>query len=113
MAKAVQGSTFTFRNLIEGKFVYVDKTQYLYNLVQPGSGIYFLSRPRRFGKSLMLSTLEEIFLGNRALFKGLWIDESDYDWQTYPVVRIDFSLNTIKDAATLQLVIDNFVVDAF
>ncbi len=109
MAKAVQGSTFTFRNLIEGKFVYVDKTQYLYNLVQPGSGVYFLSRPRRFGKSLMLSTLEEIFLGNRALFKGLWIDESDYDWQTYPVVRIDFSLNTIKDAATLQLVIDNFV----
>lgn len=102
MAKAVQGSTFTFRNLIEGKFVYVDKTQYLYNLVQPGSGVYFLSRPRRFGKSLMLSTLEEIFLGNRALFKGLWIDESDYDWQTYPVVRIDFSLEQVSSATALQ-----------
>lgn len=56
----------------------------------------------------MLSTLED-FSRQSSIVQGLWIDESDYDWQAYPVVRIDFSLNTIKDAATLQVVIDNFV----
>ncbi len=77
MPKPVQASTYTFRNIIEGNFLYVDKTRYLYELVRPGTGIHFLARPRRFGKSLMISTLEEIFLGNRELFKGLWIDSSD------------------------------------
>ena len=109
MPKPVQASTYTFRNLIEGGFLYVDKTRDLYDLVQPSAGVYFLARPRRFGKSLLISTLEEIFLGNRKLFAGLWIDNSDYDWQTYPVVRIDFSANAVKSAANLEQVIDYYV----
>ena len=89
--------------------LYVDKTRYLYDLVKPGAGTYFLARPRRFGKSLMISTLEEIFLGNRALFKDLWIDSSDYDWQTYSIIRIDFSANAVTNAANLEQVIDYYV----
>ena len=106
MPKPVQASTYTFRRIIEGGFLYVDKTHYLYDLVNPGAGVYFLARPRRFGKSLMISTLEEIFLGSRTLFQGLWIDSSDYDWQTYPVIRIDFSANAVTSAANLEQVID-------
>lgn len=102
MPKPVQASTYTFRNLIEGGFLYVDKTNYLYDLVHPSTGIYFLARPRRFGKSLMISTLMEIFRGNRQLFKGLWIEQSAYDWQSYPVIRIDFSQERIYTAAELQ-----------
>lgn len=80
----------TFKKLQEGNFLYIDKTKYIYDLVN-SAGVYFLSRPRRFGKSLLISTLEELFQGNKELFKGLWIYNSDYDWQTYPVIRIDFS----------------------
>lgn len=89
--------------------MYVDKTRYLYELVRPGTGIHFLARPRRFGKSLMISTLEEIFLGNRELFKGLWIDSSDYEWQLRPVIRIDFSANAVNSAANLVQVIDYYI----
>ncbi|MEZ4870386.1 MAG: ATP-binding protein [Caldilineaceae bacterium] len=109
MPKPVQASTYTFRNLIEGGFLYVDKTRYLYALVHPTTGIYFLARPRRFGKSLMLSTLEEIFLGNRALFKGLWIDSSDYDWRPYPVIRFDFSSNSVNSAENLERFLDYYI----
>lgn len=106
MSKPVQASTYTFRRIIEGGFLYVDKTRYLYELVRFGAGVYFLSRPRRFGKSLMISTLEEIFLGNRALFKDLWIDTSDYDWQPHPVIRIDFSSNSANSAEHLKRWLD-------
>lgn len=109
MPKPVQASTYTFRHIIDGGFLYVDKTRYLYDLVHPGTGIYFLARPRRFGKSLMISTLEEIFQGKRELFKGLWIDQSDYDWQRYPVIRLDFSRHAVKNAATLEQAIDYFI----
>lgn len=109
MPKPVQASTYTFRNLIEGGFLYVDKTRYLYELVRPATGIYFLARPRRFGKSLMLSTLEEIFLGNREFFKGLWLDTSDYDWQPYPVIRFDFSSNSVNSAENLVQFFDYYL----
>jgi len=70
--------------------LYVDKTAYLHRLItDPQSSNYFLARPRRFGKSLMISTLEEIFLGHRELFRGLAIDGTDYDWQAYPVIHLD------------------------
>lgn len=80
----------TFPNLIKGNFVYVDKTDIIYELVKKES-VYFLSRPRRFGKSLLISTLQSIFEGKRELFKGLAIDQLDYDWTVRPVIRIDFS----------------------
>ncbi|MCD6294893.1 MAG: ATP-binding protein [Deltaproteobacteria bacterium] len=80
----------TFRKLIDGNYLYVDKTEHIYKLLTRGS-VYFLSRPRRFGKSLLISTLNEIFEGEKELFKGLWIYKSDYAWEKHPVVRIDFS----------------------
>lgn len=82
--KPLPAGIATFRKIVENGYLYVDKTEYLYNLVYSG-GVYFVSRPRRFGKSLFVSTLEEIFLGNRKLFAGLWIDDADYDWQPHPV----------------------------
>ncbi len=68
--------------------IYVDKTEYVFKLCQPLNGYYFLSRPRRFGKSLTLDTIHELFNGHRELFKGLWI-EDNWDWsQTHPVIRL-------------------------
>ncbi|XWN35619.1 MAG: AAA family ATPase [Roseivirga sp.] len=75
--------------LTEG-YVYVDKTQFALQMIESGKH-YFLSRPRRFGKSLFVSTLKEIFRGNKELFKGYHIYNSHYDWQPYPVLHLDFS----------------------
>ena len=109
MLKPLPIGVQSFRKLITGGYLYVDKTKWIYEMVKYPSGLYFLSRPRRFGKSLMVSTLTEIFLGNRDLFKGLWIEESDYQWQTHPVIRIDFSHERVSDAQTLQVVISDYL----
>ena len=69
----------SFERVINEGYVYVDKTDLIYSLVKDGS-IYFLSRPRRFGKSLLVSTLENYFLGRRELFKGLKIDGLEREW---------------------------------
>ena len=81
----------TFRQIINGGFLYIDKTPWIYKLIRYPKGIYFLSRPRRFGKSLLISTLNEIFQGNRDLFQGLWLYDSPYQWTPHPVVHLDFS----------------------
>ncbi len=80
----------TFKNIIEDNKLYVDKTQEIYKLLETKNKYFFLSRPRRFGKSLLITTLQEIFLGNKELFKGLWIYDK-IDWKKYPVLRIDFN----------------------
>ena len=69
MPKPVQASSYTFRDIIEGGFLYVDKTRTIYDLVRYSKGVYFLARPRRFGKSLLISTLAEIFQGNQKLLE--------------------------------------------
>lgn len=81
----------TFSEIIEDNCLYVDKTAYIYELLSSGSKAHFLSRPRRFGKSLLVSTLGAIFRNKRHLFKGLWIDSSDYVWKEYPVINLDIS----------------------
>ena len=79
-----------FKKLREGEYLYVDKTQHIYNLLTSGS-YYFLTRPRRFGKSLLLSTIKEIYQGNKALFKDLWIEDK-WDWtKKNPVIHIGFN----------------------
>ena len=83
-----------FESIINEGYLYIDKTQHLYNLISSGK-YYFLSRPRRFGKSLLISTLYNIFRGKKELFKGLYIYNSDYEWEEYPIVRLDF--NTISN----------------
>ena len=90
--KPIATDTYTFSKFIEGGYVYVDKTAYLRRLVSGIDGSqFFMARPRRFGKSLTISTLQAIFEGRRDLFKDLAIDKSDYDWQKYPVIRLDMS----------------------
>ncbi|MFM7458210.1 MAG: AAA family ATPase, partial [bacterium] len=81
----------SFQDIIEKGFLYVDKTKYINNLLVSGKGAYFLSRPRRFGKSLLVSTLEAIFKNKRHLFKGLWLDSSEYVWEEFPVIKFDMS----------------------
>ena len=80
----------TFSEIITKGYLYVDKTDLIYRLVHENKYI-FLSRPRRFGKSLLVSTLEEYFKGNKDLFKGLAIEKLETDWTKHPVIRFDFS----------------------
>ena len=82
-----------FEKIRRDGFAYVDKTALMWKMVSEGS-YYFLSRPRRFGKSLFLSTLEAFFCGERELFKGLYVDNVEWDWQAYPILHLD--LNTEK-----------------
>ena len=79
-----------FESIVNGGYVYVDKTALLYKMVTEGK-IYFLSRPRRFGKSLLVSTLEAYFRGKKDLFKGLAIDDLEKEWAEYPVFHLDFN----------------------
>ena len=79
-----------FEKIINEGYTYVDKTALVHRLVTEGN-IYFLSRPRRFGKSLLVSTLEAYFKGKKELFKGLAIDELETEWAEYPVFHIDFN----------------------
>ena len=86
-----------FAKIITNDYVYVDKTDLVYSLVKEGF-IYFLSRPRRFGKSLLVSTLEHYFMGHKELFKGLKIDSLEQDWLEYPIFHVDFSQgNYVKE----------------
>lgn len=103
MIKPLPVGIQTFAQIVEGGFLYVDKTQSIYDLISAAKGVYFLSRPRRFGKSLLVSTLAEIFAGNRELFREFWLYHSAYQWVQHPVIRLDFSLNTVKNAAELEL----------
>ena len=80
----------SFERIIEGGFVYVDKTAMIYDLTHE-SNIYFLSRPRRFGKSLLVSTLENYYLGRRELFKGLAMEKLETEWNVHPVFHVDFN----------------------
>ena len=79
-----------FKTLIESNYRYVDKTEVIYRLIKENSSV-FLSRPRRFGKTLLVDILSEIFQGNKDLFQGLSIYDKDYDWKRYPVIRLDMS----------------------
>ncbi len=92
----------TFKTMVDYNYLYVDKTKYIYNIVTQGR-YYFLSRPRRFGKSLLISTLKELFLGNKELFKDLWIYKSNYTWDTHPVIHLDFSVIAHETVPELKL----------
>ena len=74
-----------------GNCIYVDKTDCFHRLVTaPGKKLFFIARPRRFGKSLMITTFKYVFEGRRELFKGLKIDKTDYDWKVHPVIHLNF-----------------------
>ena len=101
----------TFERIRNDGFVYVDKTDLVYKLVTEGR-IYFLSRPRRFGKSLLISTLKAYFQGKKELFKGLAMDGLEQDWHKYPVFHIDFNGKDFTNPKTLEDTIEGFVASA-
>ncbi len=97
MKKLLPISIQTFSKLREENCVYVDKTELIYNLTKGGGNTYFLSRPRRFGKSMTLSTLKSIYQGEKHLFEGLWIEDK-WDWsRRNPVIHISFNDLDYKD----------------
>lgn len=100
----------SFDQIIEDGYVYVDKTDLIYSLVKEGK-IYFLSRPRRFGKSLLVSTLKNYFLGRKELFRGLAIDALEKDWLTYPVFHVDFNGQDFTRGGVLEQVLESYVTD--
>ena len=100
----------SFERIREGGFVYIDKTAMLYDLVSTGS-IYFLSRPRRFGKSLLISTLENYFLGRKELFSGLAIVSLEKEWAEYPVFHLDFNGINFKKSDSLEMTLNKYLED--
>ena len=95
-----------FRSLREGECLYVDKTLYIDRIMNSGTKYYFLARPRRFGKSLFLSTLRYFFEGRRELFKGLYIDSVDWDWEPYPVLHLDLNSDRYDETGRLDDVLN-------
>lgn len=83
-------------------YLYVDKTAYVYHLTHDNGKSFFLGRPRRFGKSLLVSTLHSYFSGRKDLFKGLAIEQMEADWKAYPVLHFDMSMGKHMDKEGLE-----------
>ena len=96
-----------FKTLRERDLLYIDKTEYVRRIVDEGSQYFFLARPRRFGKSLFLSTLRYFFEGQRDLFKGLYIDSTNWGWEPYPVLHLDLNTDRYAEPGKLDSVLDN------
>lgn len=94
-----------FESLRKDRYLYVDKTALIYGLVKTGR-YYFLSRPRRFGKSLLISTLDAYFRGKKELFEGLAIEQLEKDWQTYPVLHLDLNAEKYDTPEALDSILD-------
>ena len=108
MAKKYPIGIQTFEKLRRDGYVYVDKTELIWNLAQ-NSNCYFLGRPRRFGKSLLISTLESYFLGQKDLFKGLAIEQLEKDWTQYPVFHLDLNAQSYQEEKDLLSILNEFV----
>lgn len=94
-----------FESLRQDNYLYIDKTEMIYQLVKTGR-YYFLSRPRRFGKSLLLSTLEAYFMGKKELFEGLAIEKLEKDWIQYPVIHLDLNAKKFDTEEDLIRLVD-------
>ncbi|MDE7418644.1 MAG: ATP-binding protein [Muribaculaceae bacterium] len=98
----------TFEKIRQEKYIYVDKTEYIYNLVTQNA-YYFLSRPRRFGKSMLLSTIEALFKGKRDLFVGLAIDSKNWAWEQHEVLHLDFNGENFRQEKALDIFLDTLL----
>jgi len=101
--KPISTSTYTFQDLIGGGYVYVDKTAQIHAIAAQPKGQYFIARPRRFGKSLLISTLHCLFEGRRELFRGLAIDSLPWDWTPIPVIRLDMGSSQAGSGGELRV----------
>lgn len=99
-----------FKSIREGGFLYIDKTKYIESILE-GNKYYFLARPRRFGKSLFLSTLRYFFEGRHDLFKRLYIDTTDWDWAPQPVLYLDLNTDKYAEKGALDKVLNNLFTE--
>ena len=99
----------SFERLRKEGFLYIDKTSFVERIIS-GEKYYFLARPRRFGKSLFLSTLKAFFEGRKDLFQGLYAENIDWDWEDYPVFHLDFNSQRYHDHSDLNAIIENFLI---
>lgn len=99
----------SFSNIRKGGYVYVDKTAYLREMIEPGAKYVFLSRPRRFGKSLFLSMVDEFYSGRRELFEGLEISRYEFDWAAHPVFHFDLSGCQVDTDDSLEIFLNSFI----
>ena len=95
----------SFEKIRNDGYLYLDKTAMVYNIVKGGT-YYFLSRPRRFGKSLLISTLEAYFKGRKELFKGLAIDQLEKEWKEYPTLKLSLNVANYTSAKVLLEVLN-------
>ena len=91
----------SFKEIRTNNYLYVDKTEQIFKLVESGK-FYFLSRPRRFGKSLLVSTIDSFFSGKKELFSGLKIEKLEKEWKSYPVFYFDFGGKEYKTRKDLE-----------
>ncbi len=99
----------TFSEIIENDYIYIDKTDLVYKMTHGNPKYIFLSRPRRFGKSLFVTTLKAYFEGKKDLFKGLAIEKLEKEWKEYPVLHFDFSKGNHKEKEALERYISNII----
>ncbi len=98
----------SFEKIRNGNYLYVDKTELVYRLAVSEIP-YFLSRPRRFGKSLLISTLDAYFQGRKELFQGLAIEKLEHDWLTYPVLHLDLNARKYETEADLEAILNQYL----
>jgi hypothetical protein len=106
--KTLPISVQDFPTIVGSDCIYVDKTELIYRLLKKGI-CYFLSRPPGFGKSLLVSTLASLFCGKRELFDDLWISQSDYSWEPYPVLQLDFSRLEVRSPELLVTSLNEYM----
>ena len=110
--KNITSSVYTFEDIVKDDFLYVDKTEFIWNLIRQGKAMYFLSRPRRFGKSLTVSTLKAVFQGKKELFKELAIYDKPNDWKQYPVIHLDMNGLDFSSVEELESSLCDLVTEA-
>ena len=98
----------SFEDLRLNNYKYIDKTKYIYKLTDEGK-YYFLSRPRRFGKSLLISTMEAYFQGKKELFDGLAIQKEETEWKSYPILHIDLNTANFREEDSLYTLLNDYL----
>ena len=110
MLQKLPVSQSDFKFLRTNNYLYIDKTSYVHQMLTTGEQYFFLARPRRFGKSLLVSTLYEVLAGHKELFANLAIAKTDYDWQPHGVIKLDFSMLEVQNVANFNIEFSEMLV---
>ena len=105
MARKLPIGIQSFEDLRKKGYLYIDKSALVYQLATEGK-TYFLSRPRRFGKSLLMSTMEAYFLGKKELFKGLALESLEKEWEKFPVMHLDLNAENYNSVESLERILN-------